>query len=93
MNSNKLIWKILNRTIYNENDDFWLRRDMREVKEDLTLDEKHVIKKLKEHGLKYVYDEQTFYDMFKVTRKDFLDKIEKADDSKRDKLIFDIIYK
>ena len=31
--------------------------------------------------------------MFKLTRKDFVEKLEKADESKREKIIMDIIYK
>ena len=57
------------------------------------MEQKHIIKKLKEHGLKYVYDEQTFYNMFKLSRKEFLDKLESASDEKKQKLIMDIIYK
>ena len=59
-----------------------------------TMEERHVVNQLKEHGLKYVYDEATFYKMFKLSRKDFLDKLEKAGtEEKRDKIIMDIIYK
>jgi len=44
--------------------------------------------------LKYIYDEATFYSMFKVSRKEFVDQLDKASSKeKRDKLIMDIIYK
>lgn len=59
----------------------------------MTLDEQQVISKLKEHGLKYVYDETTFYNMFKLSRKEFLEQIENTNDKKRDKLIMNIVYK
>jgi hypothetical protein len=48
---------------------------------------------LREFGLRYVYEEENFYKMFKLSRKDFVEKLEKADESKREKIIMDIIYK
>lgn len=60
----------------------------------MTMEERHVINRLKDFGLKFVYDEPNFYKMFKLTRKDFLAKLDKAEsDQKRDKIIMDIIYK
>lgn len=44
------------------------------------MEERHVVTKLKEYGLKYVYEEQVFYQMFKITRKEFLQMLDNAKD-------------
>ena len=43
--------------------------------------------------MKYIYDEDTFYKTCKLSRQEFLQKIEKAKDHKKLTEILDIVYK
>lgn len=43
--------------------------------------------------MKYIYDEETFYKSFKLSRQEFLQKIENAKDSKKLTQVLDIVYK
>ena len=42
--------------------------------------------------MKYIYDEETFYKSFKLSRQEFLQKIENAKDSKKLTQVLDIVY-
>jgi hypothetical protein len=66
LNTNKFIWKYLNRTLYRDDKEFWLRKDLLSNK-----DRNPIVEKLSKH-MKYVYDEETFYKSFKLTRQEFL---------------------
>ena len=44
-----------------------------------------------EFGLKYLHNEETFYKLFKISRQDFLEKLEK-DPKKAEKVIMKTIY-
>lgn len=74
--SNKFIWKYKNRTLYRDASDFWLRNDMKNK------DRSPIVEKLQKH-MKYFYDEETFYNSFKLSRQEFLQKIESAKDDKK----------
>jgi len=43
--------------------------------------------------MKYIYDEDTFYRCFKLSRKEFLEKIQSAKDEKKLTQVLDIVYK
>ena len=51
-----------------------------------------VAEKLQKH-MKYFYDEATFYECFKISRKDFVEKLDNAKDEKKLTQILDIVYK
>ena len=59
---------MLNRTIYREDAPNWLRRDMAKKewsKKNLGNQEREVIRKLQQdYGLKMLYDEDAFYNMY-----------------------------
>jgi hypothetical protein len=65
--------KYLNRTLYRDDHQFWLRRDMKKTEKT------QVAQNLKKH-MKYFYDEELFYRTFKISRQEFLTKIENAKD-------------
>ena len=70
---------MLNRTIYRPESENWLRRDISQG--NLDIDEVKMLNILRyKYGLKHVHSEDEFYNLFKITRKDFLDKIEKIQD-------------
>lgn len=76
----RTIWKILNRTIYREDEENqWLRnKDSRaelSIK-NLTPIQKEVVRNLIEvYGFKYLYSESKFYKTHKISRADFLAKL------------------
>jgi hypothetical protein len=84
---------MLNRTIYRPDADHeWLRNQdpKAELKhKNMSASEKQVVRKLiDEHGLKYLYPEQIFYKTHKITRGDFLKKLEsKQTPEEREELI------
>lgn len=45
-------------------------------------DRSPIVEKLQKH-MKYFYDEETFYNSFKLSRQEFLQKIESAKDDKK----------
>ena len=51
-----------------------------------------IVEQLQKH-MKYIYDEDTFYKTCKLSRQEFLHKIEKAKDHKKLTEILDIVYK
>ena len=54
---------------------------------NVTNAEKEIIRSLKEnYGLKYLHEEEVFYKLFKISRQDFLNKLEK-DPKKAEKII------
>ena len=67
---------------------------MKETGEKLTKDDRDVVKKLKtEYGLRYVHDEELFYKLYKISRKDFVENLQNVDDQdERDQIIFNTIY-
>ena len=76
-NTSRLVWKILNRTIYRPCGAPWLRRNMRQLADaDADSDTVNFLKE--ECGLKYVHDEETFYKVYKSSRQDFVEKVKKA---------------
>ena len=81
-NSSRFIWKLLNRTIYNPKSDHWLRRNMNSRDLDITEVKMLNIFKYK-YGLKHVHTEERFYDLFKISRADFLDKLSKINDPEK----------
>jgi len=83
LNSNQFTWRYLNRTLYRDHRDFWLRRVMH--KQHIPQD----ILKLKEkYGMKFIHSEQDFYKLFKIRRVDFLAMIE----AKGEQAIEDVLY-
>lgn len=76
INSNATIWKILNRTIYHNDSQSWLRnKDSRRQLEDknMTAVQRETLRKLiEDHGMTHLYSEDMFYQAHKVSRGDFL---------------------
>ena len=74
VNSNKTIWKVLNRTIYREDEQLrWLRNDDSRAelkfKKNLIPAEREVLRKLIEvYGFRHLYPESKFYKTYKITR-------------------------
>ncbi len=84
-NSSRTIWRILNRTIYREEEpESWQRVS----KPELTFKETEIDRKLAEFGLSHVYPEEVFYKTHKLSKADFLLKLEEAEsDEDRESLI------
>jgi len=92
LKSNRTIWKLLNRTIYRDDDSSWLRIQdpLAELnKVNLPAAEREVLRKLiQDHGLSYLYPEDMFYKTHKISRKDFVAKLDSASsDQAREDLI------
>lgn len=104
LNSPRVLWKILGRTIYRPSEEwphwlrnpspingdrFWLYRQ-----KNLTHSEKEVLEKLQvTYGLTYLPNEERFYDMFRISRKDFCHMLDFAKDKQeREAIILDRIY-
>ena len=82
LRSNKTVWKILNRTIYRNDDPAWLRNQTfikpYEVK-NISQQEREAIKKLMTvYGIKHLYPDELFYKTHKISRLDFFEKLEQA---------------
>jgi len=87
LNSSRVIWKILSRTIYRPSKEWshWLRNPS-PINGDafwhykinnLTSSDREIYKKLQlTYGIKYLPNEERFYKMFKVTRKDLYQKLQ-----------------
>ena len=74
---------MLNRKIYKENDDTWLRNQ--KTKENLSMlspGEKELLAKFNKYGVKYVYPEDLFYKTHKISRQDFISKLESLEGKK-----------
>lgn len=80
--------------MYRPEKEHWLRRDIHQSGTNLDIDEVKMLNILKyKYGLKHVHSEEEFYNLFKISRRDFLNKIEKIDDPQKvDELIFETIY-
>jgi hypothetical protein len=96
INSNSTIWRTLNRTVYRDLDEAenrrWLRNeDTRSELRDKNMpaSTREVLRKLsEEHGITHLYNEEMFYKVHKITRADFLAKLEEAGSQEaRDKII------
>jgi hypothetical protein len=80
INSNKTIWKIQNRTIYREDENRWLRNENSRAQlkqKNLIPAERELLRKLIEvYGFKHLYPESKFYKTHKITRAEFVAKLE-----------------
>ncbi len=96
LKSNKTIWKILNRTIYREDDHTWLRIQdpLAELnKINLPATEREVLRKLiQDYGISYLYPEDVFYKTHKISRIDFLAKLEAVASEKERENILLALY-
>jgi hypothetical protein len=43
--------------------------------------------------MRYFYDEPTFYKVFKISRQEFVERLEKAKDANKVEQILDLVYK
>ena len=104
INSPRVLWKLLSRTIYRPSNEWphWLRNPSPINGEkfwlyqqtNLTHQEKETLYKLqKKYGLKYLPDEDRFYEMFKISRKDLCHILDGAGSQEEvDQIILDRIY-
>ena len=82
INSNKTIWRIQNRTIYREDESRWLRNENSRAQlkqKNLIPAEREVLRKLIEvYHFKHLYPESKFYKTHKITRAEFVAKLESS---------------
>ncbi|CDW72833.1 UNKNOWN [Stylonychia lemnae] len=96
-NENRTIWKILNRTIYREDSRNWLRNQSNFTTElsrkNITPQEREVIRKLiKDHGIKYLYSEKQFYKIHKMSRAEFLKKLDACQTQEEKETVIMALY-
>lgn len=70
------MWKLRNRTIYRNSKAHWLRRQQPYTEEDVDEETQSKLDQLRnDYGLKILHSDHEFYQMFKVSRVDFLNKL------------------
>ena len=95
INSNATIWKMLNRTVYRDASERWLRNeDSRQQLKDKNMpaSTREVIRKLiEDYGITHLYSEDMFYKTHKISRSDFLAKLQAASsEQEREQLILSL---